>query len=344
MSRKAVIGFIFLFVTMALRERPVEAHCGREDPPIMKLRYPKDGMAIQTECYPGFGNFCYVDTFFRDTLMRKLVNRYRDTATKHVFFGYVDSVHNFMKFDTNVAQGVVDTIMAEDVWMSVHSVLKGSVPEKHLFYRVVYLDGFPQRPLAITYLGLVDTPFIAFATNAFRDLGTERFEMISEMGVGPVDGCAFEPTAFMVINDRIHKKDGDREKRMPGVSVSVKDFLRAVGLPDRPAPKIREAGIRFRYNGTSIRMTPVPGLQREFQPNVQSAELNVFNLKGQNVRAFNWLNRDRYSARVGDLPMGSYILRLRGATWSKTVQETLSGQPGSIDTVVIPKKHLPLGR
>ena len=52
-----------------------------------------------------------------------------------------------------------------------------------------------------------------------------------------MDGCFFEPTVFALHHDRIHRK-GLPGERMPGVSVTLEDFFRAVGQEPVPAPPV----------------------------------------------------------------------------------------------------------
>jgi hypothetical protein len=60
--------------------------------------------------------------------------------------------------------------------------------------KLTHISGLP---LAYTYTGLIDTPFVAFF---------DTYANPQEMGLGPVDGCYFEPTAYFIIQDRIYKR------------------------------------------------------------------------------------------------------------------------------------------
>ena len=344
------LGFgLLVLLLWAGWDGSVSAHCPRDAPPILTLKNLRDGVSEQRECFPEFSNFCRTDTFYRDTLMEWLVSRYQDTATKNVFIGYVDSVRNYYTYVT-YPDGYVDTVVTEDFWISVQTLLKGDMPERKLFYSVIYPDGFPKLPLAYTYMGLVDTPFVAFFTGDYKAVRNERYNMIMELSLGPVDGCYFEPTVNFIVNNRITKKGAismtgsPKEDRLPGVSVSFHDFLKAVGHADVPVPPIRKQGIQFRYNGAGLSIAPIPDRQRDFAPDPHTVEMDLFNVKGQGVRSFRWQNTDKFSAGLDDLSHGPYLLRMRGLNWGKDKRVFLLGQTGAADTAEIRKKPIPLGR
>lgn len=191
------------------------------------MEYPSDGVAIQEACYPKFGT-CLVDTFHRAKLKQELVDQYK--GSKYSIFGYVDSVKNFENYDTTWYRGeinFIDTFTNERIHISVHSDLKDSLPTR----RLSFLDrwvAFVEGPFSTTYTALRDTPFVAFFN---------KYDSIHHLGIGPMDGCFFEPNVYHVLGGRIHKK-GLHGYRMPGVSVSLEEFFQAVGRDPVPAPPV----------------------------------------------------------------------------------------------------------
>jgi hypothetical protein len=200
------------------------------------MSYPSEGVAVQEACYPNFST-CLVDTFYHDSLLKELVGQYK--ASKYAVFGYVDSVRNFENYDTTWYRGEVnfiDTFTNERIHVSIHTDLKDSVPIR----RFSFLDrwvAFTNNPLATTYTPLRDTPFVAFF---------DKYDSIQDLNIGPMDGCFFEPNVYQILDGRIRKK-GLHGYRMPGVSVTVKEFLAAVGHADVPAPPV---GIIRRITGS----------------------------------------------------------------------------------------------
>lgn len=207
------------------------AHCPGV-PPKVEFAYPSPGVSIQTACYSGF-DACAVDTFYADKLRDTLKFRYENS--KYAVVAFVDSISNFLTVDTTWYRGVpyyVDTIQAEKVWISIASNLKDSLPVSHLVYTDQWL-AFPNNPFSTTYFPLVDTPFVAFFT---------EYESIRQLGIGPMDGCFFEPTAYTLSKNQLQRK-GLVGERMPGVSVTWDDFLKTVGHDPVPAPEVRERHI-----------------------------------------------------------------------------------------------------
>jgi hypothetical protein len=293
----------------------VSAHCA-DKIPVVTMTFPSDGVSIQKACYPDFGNLCLVDTFYRDTLKAELVAKYQ--ASQHVIYGYVDSVRNYYTYDTiyrNNQLDYIDTFSTEDIGISIHSELKGAMPVQKLALMEKWL-AIPNLPFAYTYTGVLDTPFVAF----FNTYATPP-----EMGLGPVDGCFFEPTVFYILNDRIHKK-GASGSRMPGVSVSLDDFFAAVGRAKVTAPPIRNhSGIRPRSKGLAL--TPGPGPYRIF----------LYDLAGHRLPGFPIRNSETWSGS-GFLPMGWYFLRLVGEGWSSTREVFFPGGTGMAETLGISAK------
>jgi hypothetical protein len=208
--------------------RSAEAHCPGS-PPKVEMEYPGDGVSIQTACYADFGS-CFVDTFYREKLLQELDLRFQ--ASRYAVLAYVDSISNFLVYDTTFYRGqpyYVDTLQAEKVWISIQANLKDSLPVTRLSYIDRWV-AFTGNPYATTYSPLIDTPFVAMFTD---------YDNIRQIGVGPMDGCFFEPTAFTITEGRIRKK-GLVGERMPGVSVAWEDFIRKLSLPPLAIPPVRE--------------------------------------------------------------------------------------------------------
>lgn len=234
---------------------PAEAHCPTEVPEV-EMAFPAPGTAVQNACYKGYGT-CILDTFHVDTLRRELVEKYR--AHKYAVFAYADSVESYLTMDTVFYQGrvyYVDTFQTEKVHLSIHTVLKDSLPVRKLTFIDRWI-AIPGNPFATTYSTLVDTPFVAFF---------DAYGAIKDLGIGPLDGCFFEPTVYALSGGRIHKK-GQVGDRMPGISLAAGDFFAAIGRDPvevpavglrRPPPLRRStgpfpgAGHRFDLNGRRI--------------------------------------------------------------------------------------------
>lgn len=207
-----------------------QAHCPGKAPDET-ITHPEDGTAIVKVCYPDF-SYCDTDTFYRADLQKELVARYQ--AAKHVAFGYVDSIRSFIRTDTQFFTPevfYVDTSQRESVWVSFPGQIKGDLPKEQM----VFEDSFtyvPEQPYATTYRSVIDTPFIAFF---------DTYGHIRELGIGPMDGCFFEPKAYLIFGGRVHKKGWGYmpNERMPGVSVAMEDFFKAVGLSGIAVPPVR---------------------------------------------------------------------------------------------------------
>lgn len=206
------------------------------------MSYPSDGVAIQSSCYAGFGS-CFVDTFYREKLRQELIDSYK--ASKYAVFAYVDTVLNYQTFDTTFYQGQVyyiDTFQTEKIHIAVHTNLKDSLPVKGMSL----IDRWPAihgQPFATTYRQLLDTPFVAFFN---------QYDSLYKIGIGPMDGCFFEPTALLVFGGRIYKRGGVGV-RMAGVSVSVEDFFKAIEHAPVEVPPV--SIFRGKWDGSGPRRT-----------------------------------------------------------------------------------------
>lgn len=206
---------------------PALAHCP-STPPTVELTNPAPGMAVQSACYGGPGGACVVDTFHVDSLRQQLVRRFADS--RYAVFAYVDSVRHYQAYDTFYRRGelyYIDTLEAEDVQVRIHTYLKDTLPERRLKF-TGYRLGLPGNPLATTFFPLLDTPFVAFF---------DAYDSLQHLGIGPMDGCFFEPAGFFIQEDRILKK-GMPGDRMAGVSLPMEEFFAAVGIDPVPVPPV----------------------------------------------------------------------------------------------------------
>lgn len=230
------LRYLILLAPAALMPAGAGAHCSDQFAPVTSLSRPSDGVAVETVCWPVLQE-CSVDTFHRAELLAELAGK--AGARKHAAFLYVDSVANRLGFDSVHYMGrlyYVDTVQVEEVWISVHSELKGALPVKRFRYldRFIHVAG---NPYATTYTALLDTPVLAFF---------DAFDTLSQLGIGPLDGCFFEPTAYVLRQGRIAKRSNDPSMRMPGIEVEAGDFFRSAGLVpvDLPPVRPRHVGIR----------------------------------------------------------------------------------------------------
>lgn len=242
-----VSGIGLLGAAAAWTPSLLRAHCTQEIAPTVEITYPADGVSVETVCWPVFET-CNTDTFHRAELLAELAARYGSST--HAAFLYADSLRNQPLYDSVYYQGqlyYVDTFQVEDLWLSVHSELKGSLQRKRFAFRDRFVH-VPGRPFATTYTALLDTPMLAFF---------DSYDSLSHLGIGPLDGCFFEPTAYVVADGRIRKKASDESARMPGVSVSVEEFFKAAGISAMPIPPVRPrtAGLAARRVG----ITGAPG-------------------------------------------------------------------------------------
>lgn len=325
------------------------AHCPGK-PPVVTFTYLSPGIVIQQHCLPDFGNFCQLDTLYRDSLFNELQAAYLNST--HAVFGYVDSVHSLVLIDTALLYDTIyyyDTLRYEDVFISIQSQLKGSMPRNLRFrtekYRIFYMPGDPTNT---TYSALIDTPFIAFF-NAYDTLE-------KEMGIGPRDGCFFEPHGYFVTSDSIHKKSGyqdidalGRKTRMPGVAVAVRDFLTTVGVnPDTVRiPEIRTRSARMRFNSSAIvfsrdsepphfTLFDAAGARSPFSE-ARPFQFSIHDLKGRGISRQRVGGSLESRTGLGNLPSGMYLLRLSSGGKNRTKALFLSGKSGTADTLNFPR-------
>ncbi len=232
---------LYMLLASASAWLPAEglSHCTQEIAPEVKIESPREGMSIQSVCWPVF-EMCYQDTFYREKLLAELVAKFRDS--RHAVFAYADSLRNYPAMDTVYYNGqvyYVDTLREESVRIGIHAELKGELPGKSFQYKDRFIH-VPGQPFATSYTALLDTPMLAFF---------DAHDSIWQLGIGPLDGCFYEPTAYVIKDGRIFKKASDESRRMPGVSVSLEEFFAAAGLPGIAAPPVRPGRTSIRRPG-----------------------------------------------------------------------------------------------
>ena len=274
---------------------PAFSHCTAETAPTLDLQIPRDGMSIEKVCWAGF-ELCKVDTFYREELLQELVDNFQ--KFQHVVFAYPDSLLNYLQMDTVRFDGQfvgIDTGNAESLWVNIFRELKGTMPRQNLLLHEKYPAYIPDKPYNTSYLAIVDTPFIAFF---------DTYATPYDLGIGPLDGCFFEPSVYMIRDGRIYKKSSWELQRMPGIWVSGEDFFKAVGLPVEPMPQPHPASIRI----PRIARDPHAGPFLRAAPRRRTVFLH--DLRGKRLGR---LFPEADPALRGDLPMGWYFLSWQGA-------------------------------
>jgi len=313
-------------------------HC--QNPPVIDLRKPSAKVSIQKACYLDFGNYCSIDTFYQDTLRNELVRKMQ--ANLHAIMGYVDSIQNHMVVDTYLVNGsypFYDTTRREDIWMTVHSQIKGVIPEQKLFFSSSKLTYWPENPLYFTYAGLIDTPFVAIF---------DTYGSLDEMHIGYEDGCFVEPSAYLIINGAVEKK-GQEGIRMPGVSVPIAEWATAAGLDSRTlsVPSVRPHNTRIRFNGSTLTLSrgPTPqnfylydvnGSHMTYSRKLGKVDLTLFDLSGKRMaRSHIGDAVGNYSVANQNFSAGMYLLKISGDGWSRGKPLFLPDRLGIVDTAHI---------
>jgi hypothetical protein len=321
-----VLGLLLLgFATVDVPESG--AHCG-STPPAITLKIPNDTMSIQKVCLTGFG-YCSIDTFYRSELLRTVTDNFK--SNKHCVLAYIDSVHRYIILDSSVNDdGTVfyDTLQGENVWVSIFSNLKDSIPETHLNFNET-IAYWPPNISQTTFMALIDTPFIAFF---------DTYGHMNQMGVGPQDGCFFESSAYFVMDGNIVAR-GDNRRR-PGIKLPFSMFAQGVGLGDVPLPPIRNAkppnpipGVRLRYDGSHLFLSRGQGSGSGLEPYTVS----LFDLAGRRLLHSGIETGRDYAADVSGYGSGMYWLRLTGSDWKRSRRMLLSGKTETSDSIAFPR-------
>ncbi len=236
-----------LFVVVLLWTA-TNSHCPADCIPTEDIKIIRAGVAEVKQC-EGCFNFCNTITTYQDSLRVGLKAKY--DRSQHVIFGYIDSLKRYQKADSVFYQGIligVDTSEWESLYVSVFSELKGNLGMSH-FLVVDSMAYVPKVPFATSYRGYDGRPFMAFFDNL-----TGGVNQNDQMGIGPVDGCYFEPQAYIVSDSSIHKMGQDKTgieaiDRIPGVSIRVEDFLKEIGRPGLPIPSKKTVSIQAKTRG-----------------------------------------------------------------------------------------------
>jgi hypothetical protein len=272
------------FLMTVLRNAPAAyGHCS-ETPPQVEMSYPSAGVAVQKAYYPDYGK-AFIDTFYREILYKELLAKYQ--AARHVAYGYVDKVHRYVSEDTIRHNGQIDYIQpydTEDLQFSFPTDLKGVMPKPLLPLREKWVE-IPGYPLAFSYIGLLDTPFVAFFNS---------YDSTIDLGLGPVDGCFYEPQGYFIYGDSIHRK-GVPGERMPGVAVSVADFFTGIGQARIDPPPVRKSSGIIRKQPGLFPLPADPGFNGTFP----------YDLSGRRLRGFPG-GDSRGFPKPGMSPMGWY--------------------------------------
>lgn len=309
-----ILRVLLLSAAVWLPSRAI-AHCSLATVPTLELKIPRDGMSIEKVCWVGF-DACTLDTFYREELLQELVDDFE--KSQHVAFAYLDSLHNYLQFDTvwiGNQINFVDTGNAESLWVSIPGELKGTLPRQAFPLKDRFPTYIPDKPFNTTYMPIIDTPFIAFF---------DTYATPYEMGLGPLDGCFFEPRVHLVKNGRIYKQSSLETERMPGIWVAVEDFFRAVGIPSRPVPQPRPPRSGIRRN---------PGGPRLSLANRRPGSVFLHDLRGKRLGR---LFPEGDLAAGSILPAGWYFLRAQGQGWMETRRLFFPGGTSIVEAAGLP--------
>ncbi len=188
----------------------------------IRVLAPDLSRAVQSTYWEDFHS-TFIDTFYQDTLENLLALKIKSNA--HIIIGEVDSVRTFLALDSAWSKTNPDTLQGERVWLTIHEQLKGSIPETKLTFAFEKFTYWSNNPFATTYTALIGLRFVGFFNNT-----SDLWDRIAD-GFGPLDGCYFEPTAFLIKNNAIYRT-GLIDQRMPGVSVPYDRFLKLLHSSD----------------------------------------------------------------------------------------------------------------
>jgi hypothetical protein len=244
-------------------------HCPAECIPTETFTTVRDGV-VEDKIWDSCFQFLDVRTFYRDSLMKELKAKY-DSA-RHVIFGYIETLKRYQKHDSIFYEGAfigVDTSEWESLTVSVFGELKGDLGKTTipLVDSMAYISSVPY---ATSYRGYEGRPFLAFF-----DTLPENRNRNDSMGIGPVDGCFFEPQAYIISDSSIHKM-GVETDRIPGVRVRLEDFYKEVGHPGAPIPTKKAVAISVQREW--LRDRPSPPSQ------VRNRRHYWYDLKGRRLR------------------------------------------------------------
>lgn len=236
----AVLGFSSLF----LLTPHLSSHCN--EPLIVTLSHPNKlvAQAIPSRSgsvkkvwltVPNTHDFIQIvnytisgslDTirYYEDSLRIELLQKF--AKFKNVSIGIVDSVRNYVVIETSGADNYQEYLRVEDVWFTLTSQLKGTASksgEKYSFTnrKLYYLAS---NPFTTSYTGNIGIPFVAFYDDKPEEIGLNTIDGLGPLngGFGPLDGCFYEPSGYLILKDRVYKK-GKEGARMAGVSIPLSE-------------------------------------------------------------------------------------------------------------------------
>lgn len=248
---------ILVLAAAAAWAPPAAAHCP-DTLMTHTLDTLREGVTVQRSCYPVTPPVCIADTFYQEAFEARLVREFHDR--RYAVFGYVEGVEQYRTLDSIYYRGqlyYVDTVAAERVHIRIHAFLKDSLPVR----RLTFEERIPGLA-ATTYAPLRDTPFVAFF---------DAYDSLHRMGLGPMDGCFYEPTGWFLQGGRVHRK-GLPGDRMAGLSVSEEGFFSLLGLDPVPFPP------------TGIRRDPGRPAGRPSAPGARRYDLNGRRLRAEGGR------------------------------------------------------------
>ena len=294
--------------------------------PEIRLTYPSEGVAIQTQCFKEFNNTCFTDTVYADTLLHELAALYRNS--QHVAVALVDSARPYLIYDSTYMGGAlsVDTLRSENVGLTFQVEVKGILSQKHAAWKEAFRE--PSWVFDIpTFAALIDTPFLAFFNS---------FENSDSLGIAPYRYCNREPSAYFLIQDRIFKRGTQSNARgggpLPGVSVSMEEFLRAVGHGGLGTlPRARSPEIRIQVDGKKLILSPLG-----FHGFPETYRVSLHDVRGKALVRFGWHGRESTTMDLGAHPQGAYFLDFQNGNARKTYRLTLSHRSNPIVWVPYP--------
>lgn len=235
------------------------AHCPPGGLAEYTLKVISESVAVQTAFYPDT-RITRNDTFYLAKLAEELKVRF--ASSRHATIAVIENLAPRYKVDTICFPAssscsprdsnfvAIDTLLEETFQVRILKRLKGAIPQDTFeFTETLPYYAPPLDPT--TYSDLVGKPFLAF----FDENKPWR-----RWGVGPVDGCFFEPSAYILIQGRIHKK-GLEGSRMPGISLLLDRFLASVAVISIPGMVRADTSSRalpFGYGDLRIRKVAPP--------------------------------------------------------------------------------------
>ncbi len=197
---KAVL-FFFLYCTLG-------AHiCPNME---ISLDTLSPGVSVESQCVIS-PPICVIDTFYQEYLLQDLLLKWKES--KYVYTGNLQVTGQWDEWDTSYVGDSIPVIVqyrGQKLDVSFLSAYKDSLENQNISLQQIWAYSGTD---SITFAPMQDTLFLAFFNGA---------DSTRDFGWTPTVDCIFEPSVYFVIEGRIHKRGNGR---MPGVSVSLEDFL-----------------------------------------------------------------------------------------------------------------------